>query len=759
MKVVSSFLLLFIVWVLESSAQNITSKVKGLHQNLKKFPHSSDDLRIQDSNKIIILCQISYEYRFTTPDSSLYYAQLAIDQSNKIGWEKGMAFGYGHLATAYNAIENYAKSIQSNFKAIEIWKRLARPPRQVTEYESLIQQARNYGNLSIGYLAIDSFEKGVKYLFDALAIDEKLNNKPGMANRYLNLGALYAEDKVKRYDLAILYSKKADSITKLFPNTNREIVIYGNLGNAYFQIKNFDSSAYYLNKGIVLCRTIGDNYNLSHQLLVCGEVMVEQGKLDTAFSVIREAIRLGKTFNDSDLVYKLYHNLGGNFNQLGQFDSAIHCFNLSNDWIGARKENDWRAKNYEKLSEAYAAIGNFETSMRYYKNFHRLSDSTEELRKRLKYLTEIAAEYKYKKEQLAREYEFKLKEAKSETEKKYIIAEAEKKHRAVELEKQLKVSQLNNAYLLKVKETENIETKIIIQELRNKKAISVLENENLRNQNLAEKEKNNKNLFMFFSAIAFLTVMLSFFYYKSRRDRDIKKREWIAQQQKIETALCISELEMSTLLSQMNPHFIFNALNSIRYYSMKSSNEKYGEYLIKFSKLIRSILENSQKRYIRIEVELEMLRNYMDLERLRLPFPFVSQIEVDHRLNIQEDMIPPMFIQPFVENSIEHGFKSMLAPGELRITFELEDNMVKIVIVDNGVGRAKNAQIQTNNPDGENHYGIPVAEERIRILNELYKVPASILIEDHFINDKPSGTRVAIVLPLKDFRLIPDENI
>jgi len=218
------------------------------------------------------------------------------------------------------------------------------------------------------------------------------------------------------------------------------------------------------------------------------------------------------------------------------------------------------------------------------------------------------------------------------------------------------------------------------------------------------------------------------------------------RQEKLKQKQREMELSQSLLRTQMNPHFIFNAMSVIQSYIYSNDPDKSSQFLVNFSRLIRLILENSPKEFILIEVETEILEKYLQAQKMRFENRFTYSLEVDENLANAGAMVPPMITQPFVENAIEHGQLHNIENGHIIIRISQLGEMIQIVISDNGVGR-KGAQ-KTKKIKGHNSMAINITKERIEIINFKYKKQGSILMED-LDKDKQTGTIVTILLPLK----------
>jgi LytS/YehU family sensor histidine kinase len=214
---------------------------------------------------------------------------------------------------------------------------------------------------------------------------------------------------------------------------------------------------------------------------------------------------------------------------------------------------------------------------------------------------------------------------------------------------------------------------------------------------------------------------------------------------------------MTALQAQMNPHFIFNSLNSIQHLiSMREKEEAIG-YLSKFSKLIRQILENSRENTVSISSELALLELYIQLEQLRFNHKFDYHVEVGKEIDIDNTEIPPLLIQPYVENAILHGLVNKEGKGDLWFSMQRNNGSLICTIEDNGIGRAKALEIEQKKISKHKSLGIKVTNDRIATLSTLMDYKTDVVIEDLFEPPKDSehkpqsrGTRVTITIPVKE---------
>jgi len=219
----------------------------------------------------------------------------------------------------------------------------------------------------------------------------------------------------------------------------------------------------------------------------------------------------------------------------------------------------------------------------------------------------------------------------------------------------------------------------------------------------------------------------------------------------------LAVVEMNALRAQMNPHFIFNSLSSINNFILKNDPENATDYLIKFSQLMRLILDNSRTEWVLLQNELKALRLYMELEALRLDHSFTYFINAGPGVTDAGAIVPPLIIQPYVENAIWHGLLNRKQPGG-RITVDIarEGAELRIVIEDNGIGREEAGRLKKKTNRNHKSHGMDITAERLAMVNEVYHVDAAVTIYDLQADDGASeGTRVLLTMHYKTNSDIP----
>lgn len=252
----------------------------------------------------------------------------------------------------------------------------------------------------------------------------------------------------------------------------------------------------------------------------------------------------------------------------------------------------------------------------------------------------------------------------------------------------------------------------------------------------------------FYLLLALFTALIIILIYRYRISV-IKKEE------KIKSAFNkkIAESEMKALRAQMNPHFIFNSLNSINRYIVKSDAETASRYLTRFSKLIRLILDSSAAETTLLSQEILLLQLYIEMEALRFTNKFTYEIVIGEGLNADTVHIPSMIIQPYVENAIWHGLLHKKDVGHLKLVFEKDNHSLRVTIADNGIGRVKARELNTKDALKQKSYGMQISGDRLKIANAVHGLQATVVVQDLYnSNNEAIGTEVILHIPIDNIK-------
>ncbi|UTW66411.1 histidine kinase [bacterium SCSIO 12643] len=256
---------------------------------------------------------------------------------------------------------------------------------------------------------------------------------------------------------------------------------------------------------------------------------------------------------------------------------------------------------------------------------------------------------------------------------------------------------------------------------------------------MRESELNEKNLqfqktIIWLLAIGITLIIIALVYIVR-----VSKQRRIANQQ----------LALRSLRTQMNPHFIFNALNSVNSFISMSDERAANKFLSEFSTLMRTVMENSEHEFISLTKELEILKIYLDLEHFRFQNKFDYQLNIDPQLDTDELVIPPMIIQPYIENAIWHGLRYKEDKGTLKVAVNSQNSAIRIIVEDDGIGRNKSQEIKTKNQRKSNSTALKNIKQRVELFNDLHRIQVQVNIAD--LHQDGSGTVVTLIIPQPNY--------
>ncbi len=234
-----------------------------------------------------------------------------------------------------------------------------------------------------------------------------------------------------------------------------------------------------------------------------------------------------------------------------------------------------------------------------------------------------------------------------------------------------------------------------------------------------------------------------------QRERRLVRQE----QEKSDVRERLAASEMKALRSQMNPHFLYNSLNAIRLFVLQNDSDNADRYLVKFARLMRLILDNSRQEWVSLASELEQLTLYLELEQLRFSHQFDFTLGADATLSPEKTTLPPMIIQPYIENAILHGLSSKKSRGLIAVNVRRVGDSLECTIDDDGVGRERAQQLKSQSPTARAHrsVGLQVTEERLHLISQRTGQPTRVAVIDKTDEQgQPAGTRVVVQLPLME---------
>lgn len=544
-------------------------------------------------------------------------------------------------------------------------------------------------------------EDKFKYYLGQLAYYRRHGPVQNTANCFYGIAGYYLH--LADYDKAIEYYMHAQEVYKSFDPVGYSSVI-GEIGNAYLRWGNLDKAEEYLKAGlkettkmdngdyIIYCyNNLVDLYLIKHDY---------KNALQCCLSYRKQCPGLAPEYRAIDLVKMAAIHLSGN-----ALDSADFYLRAAE-----------KVRQQEPVTMV-APYGNLELDFYHYKFYSATNDPGKALTSLKKALQQAQLlKYfplllKYTNEL----YLFLLKQGDSLQSLRYLI-----QYNAIQ-------DSLNS---------ENTRARTASYEVEKQQQQNDHEIAQLQVQ-----KSTQRNYYLVAGAFLFLIIMgvVSRLRYRRKRDKEQLTTEFKQQ---------LAQAETKALRAQMNPHFIFNCLNSINSFVIDKKHEIASDYLIKFSKLIRLILDNSRSETISMEKELETLKLYVLLESARFDNKFRFVYQIAEEINTRSVMIPPMLLQPFVENAIWHGLMQKESAGTLTLDIKKEnEEFLNVSISDDGIGREKAAELKSKTATHKSH-GLSVTSQRIEMMNRLNSTGARVNIFD--LKDDlghAAGTKVELIIP------------
>lgn len=582
----------------------------------------------------------------------------------------------------------------------------------------------------------------------ALGLSFKARNSRAEAYAYNTLGAINYE--LSRYDIATEnYQKALDIFRKIGDDQ-------GQYNSTKYLAMSQDGMGE-TNKAILtygLFKQKAQARNITQDLIEAenriSRIHFNQKRYDLALEGYHQVLVLQEGENDSSGIVQTYLNLGRVNQQLGNTQRALTYFEDVGKQIDTIAEAEIYSQSLDYISEVYRSEQDLNNELQVQQRslsnnqFNQKLSKVNEVSKRIGDIyvaqnqIEEAIPYFKNSINLASE----LGELKSQQEAYEALASAYEKtgniddailnyRGAIDLSDKIQAQEI-----LAFKDSISVQQQLYQKDMKIamlRKDQELTEEKFRSTQDLQNAKIDRQNILLYSLLAGFVIVLISGFFvlrsYQARRKAN-------------------QLLMLKSLRSQMNPHFIFNSLNSINSFISKQDERSANKYLSSFSRLMRTVMENSQQDFVPLSTEIEVLERYLSLEHFRFQDKFTYEFQVDESVQKDQVDIPPMLIQPYVENAVWHGLRYKEEKGKLRLQIRQSEKNLLIEIEDNGIGREKSQSLKTKHQKTQKSTGLKNTEERLRIINELYKKEVLVKIEDLHPEEEDVGTRVLIQLPI-----------
>lgn len=567
-------------------------------------------------------------------------------------------------------------------------------------------------NIIIGNyaIALDNFSKEQAVFENEMPIgsDQKINEiKDGLARAYGSIGFVFMEQS--NYAKALEYFFKAQKIYEQTKNNKKLLIAYNNIGVTYKSQGEYFKALVYYEKCLSIQEKLNDK-NIGITTSNIGLVYYNLKNLVKAMEYFDKSNVFFKKYPDTRGLAELNYNIGLYYKEKKIIDKAIEFNNKA--LIGFTSIG-----NKFGVANAYASLGALFLEQKKYDKALEFTNKGLDLAKEIKSMGKIYA------------FEKTLSEI---YEKQGNTSEALKHYKLYSVAK----DSVANAETVKntIRAEMNFEF--------DRKEMLQKEQEAKREIVFREQAKSNKIKIIFSVLLALFASGIAFLVYN---------RTQLKKTLTLEKELAI--YEQKALHLQMNPHFIFNCLGSISSFIVKNSTDAAIKYLAKFSKLMRLTLEYSKETLIPIDKEIESLQNYLELEQLRFNNSF--QFKINKCKEIEDDVaLPPLLLQPFVENAIIHGINPKVNTGLITLDFYIQNNSLICIITDNGIGINRSKAMKENLVSMHKSMALDITKKRLQMVEDSTDQEARVTIEEIEEKGEIKGTKVTVVLPLQYLSVI-----
>lgn len=576
-----------------------------------------------------------------------------------------------------------------------------------SEQENYIE-GQSFANNLLGIYFRDKseYQRAIHLHNKSFEMAGKIDNDELKASSLNMLGVVYRRmDQVRmaldRHQMALSIAEnsplKSEYITKSIT------ISYNSIGNIYLTLKQYESAEEYFRKALSLEEFIHSKLGLAINYHNIGYTYEARGIFDQALTYYKKSLAYNEEIN-SDLGKVICNNsIAQVYLKQGSYQKALELIRPTLKTSEAIGDKYYIAMAHVSTGWANTELEHYAVALEHLNEGLKISKENN--------LQSFEAEaYKHLSNLYASQNDYK---------------EALKYNRLYQAKEEQFLNESNQRYMFDLLTKYDVEKK--------KAQIELLEKENeIVNIQLEQRNK----IFMFIIMFSLLTIAFLIILYRQKKLAGEKR--FLSMEQKL-------------LRLQMNPHFIFNSLLSIKLYMLKNDKKSAVAYLDQFSKLIRTILSTSMEKEISLADELKTMQLYVNIENIRLCNEIDYQVEIDDSLNLDSIKIPSLTLQPFIENALWHGLSAKEGDKSLKLSVHKDSNdFVEISILDNGIGRERTMKIETEKKNTQTKsIGIALTRERLANFSKNFANMHSLNIIDLYKNNTPSGTQVILKIPVR----------
>ncbi len=687
-------------------------------------------LTAKDTTRINTLNLLARRIMFNTgtlPDSTtIQYMEEALVLSRKINYHKGIGNALLNKGIEASSNHHYNKSLPFLREALPL----------LIESGDMYGMISTYGFSGQAFQSLGDNKTALSYFDTTRKLSLELNDSSTATWQLVHI--MHSYHDLGNYNEAYKKGQEAlnevtkDDILLRFDDIILRSWILTNLANLFLAAGLPEIAIDYVDKikkfypGATSQTKLP--WPLPMALRIGGDAFLQMNKLDSALA-IEKFIHI--PLNDQDARDNLFY--GRLYVAQKQYEKALPYFTRGFNTASTNQHKIQMSQNAIELGNTYLLLNVDEKALHYTLQALQIADSIHALHEIKSAAATLARIYERKKIYSKAYYYDQLFKSTSNL---LATEEYKRKLSLVQVQNELD-KQLQDASLL------------LKENLIGKQEVKI-------KQKQIEKDSLLKNIliaslgfFLILGIIVFRNITLKRRNEKQRLEHKLELQKIESEKRKAELQQQTTELEMQVLRAQMNPHFIFNSLNSINRFILQNNRAQASEDLTKFSRLVRLILQNSQASLIPLTRELEALQLYLELESVRFDHHFLFTIHIDDNLDISGLKVPPLIIQPYAENAIWHGLMHKEEKGNLQIELFEDENMLCCKITDDGVGRKKAAELKSKSASTHKSMGMQITADRIEMLRKVTAPTTQIKITDLILPDgSAGGTEVLLKIPL-----------
>jgi len=730
----STSLILIIIGIGNNHGYAQQKKIDSLERAVLANPYNND----QKAKDLFFLAASTIS---SNPQKSLVYINQIFSFENNIKQKNIVASSYRVKGAILNILARFPEALTALSSALI----------QDKAAGNTYGTAGDLSNMATIYLYQSNLPQALNYYQQATRmleqipeskLDNYIDRKRDIAAIYGNIGLVYME--TADYAKAIDHFQKAIAAQEKLNNKLGTIPSLSNIGNAYSRQKNFQQAIFYATKSAKLADSLGDKISFAREIGNLAAYNSQSGQYDLGLSYSLKAIALNKALGNTKSLGFNMQNAAEAYAKKGDLTNA-KLYGLRSLKIGEDlKMPEIQRDASEGLSRVYEKLKLPDSTLFYYKKYVLFRDSIDNSKKRDE-IARLGIQYEFDKKEVTYQQQQALADEQMKQQRLQLALNAE------QLSASMRLRSLQQAQLQFEKLQKDEKQKQLLISINNGKLQSVKVKQLSQQQKLAKLEL--KQLWLYGILILVILSSVLLFLYNKYRIRQLRFKNTLAQQQaaQLNSELSyqnqLSESELKAIRSQMNPHFIFNVLNSIESYIMDNDKKVASRLIQKFAALSRLILENSTKSLVTADREWKAIKLYTELEAMRYDNAFSYTFKVNEELALKELLLPPMLIQPLIENAILHGLIESPQPdAHLDVTLNLESSYVYISVADNGVGYQKSTKPVLPKGIKEKSIGLKSIQERVDMINrQNHGFQASFDIR---LGENEKGTIATICLPI-----------